>query len=312
MPVLADLWEPLNKWIDIYFPRFKDEGIPLPMGSEESGDIEALMTYLSSPQPFLDAATNLENEALFLRISEWLAHELFERQNHATGSEIPPSLAKLLECWHSSRCSIITLNYDTLIEAGLVTLTIGGPTRILPSDVYPVPIARIESRYASVLGGERRPTFELIKLHGSLNWYYSGDRSFAGEQIFDIGSIAPWSRSEPTDWSSIQERAAGLIPLVIPPTFAKSPFFNNTTVRELWTRASYRLAMPGKLIIVGYSVPPGDLQIRGLLDRTARVKEVIVVDTSPGVVDRVRNAIPGANVVDRLGSVGDFVDAYCS
>src|SRR5436309_12587613 len=114
MPTVAGLRKPLDRFLAEQAPRLlvgDDEQKPL------IDNVEGLLTYLASPQPFLSPAENLENEALFLRVSKWLSESIFQAQRHALGQPRPDWAVELLRRWNSDRVPVISLNYDTLVEA---------------------------------------------------------------------------------------------------------------------------------------------------------------------------------------------------
>lgn len=110
MPTVTELRHPLQQFLDT-LPR--NTALPA------IDDVDPLLSYLAVPQPFLSESENLENEALFRRVAAWLADELFRRQNRCLSEGVIPTwFRRLLRHWHDGRSVVITLKYDTLIEAG--------------------------------------------------------------------------------------------------------------------------------------------------------------------------------------------------
>lgn len=83
------------------------------------GTFETWLSRLADDQPQLSEAENQENLALFAHVVGVIAQELAERQRKALTQAAPAWLYELLSVLHYRRHSVITLNYDILVEAGL-------------------------------------------------------------------------------------------------------------------------------------------------------------------------------------------------
>jgi hypothetical protein len=142
-------------------------------------NFEAWLSQLAGDQPYLSVADNAENRVAFLRFSEAIAQILGERVNGVLANHYPEWLLELLSAAHHTRATLITFNYDTLIECLVAT-----PTGILgnPNEYGEVwqgvswteltgglpPWAPGDARLAS----SRVESVRLLKLHGLLNWYW--------------------------------------------------------------------------------------------------------------------------------------------
>ena len=86
------------------------------------------------PQPFLNQAENSYNRGLFLETTRWLAQFMFRRQQETLQNAIPDWLTSLLRTWHARRSTVITLNYDTLVESAVMSVALNAPSagRIMP------------------------------------------------------------------------------------------------------------------------------------------------------------------------------------
>lgn len=130
--------------------------------------------------------------------------------------------------------------------------------RLTFEDFYNVPIAHIGHRTASVLaGGRHEGTFELLKLHGSINWFHSGEVNGSG-QIYYLND----TDDAGVDWST---HTKDLQPLIIPPVLDKSRFFVHNSVKLLWNQARDYLENAKIVYIIGYSIPLTDLTVRLML-----------------------------------------------
>lgn len=263
------------------------------------GDLEGFLGFLATRQPFLREHENLENRALFLRVSEWLAEHIFNCEQHALASPPPEWLEGLVRLWHGEGSAVITLNYDTLVESSALEWLFKNEREV--ASVYAVELPVAEARRSAVLGGGEGPkTLRLVKLHGSLNWYYSGAEPFYGETIYDLQGHVGWQRPQPVKLAERRSKLPSAVPLVIPPTPSKSSYFENETVRELWRVARAALMEAQEMWLMGYSLPLGDQQMAALLATTCARKRIVPVNTDGKIVERVREVIPGANVDERF------------
>ncbi|MFY1669220.1 hypothetical protein ACN27G_04550 [Plantactinospora sp. WMMB334] len=321
MPLTSDLGA--NRALSASVRRLKIQHI---------GDVESILTLLSEPQPWLSEAENLRNRADFIAFSRTLHITIRSAQVKAIqkgGGSPPRWLSSLMMKWCADQTSVITFNYDTLLEKAftdtLKSEAQGIDKRDLPwlhSAIYAVPLPKIASpspmrrklvgattAMPSAFPRVQSPT--LIKLHGSLNWYYSGSESFFGEAIHDIGVRAFWKSSARDRKNAEMERySSGKVSLLIPPTAGKSPFFQNETVRAQWALAQQALRKAERIYIVGYSLPPGDHMVRHLLSYTVKPfrQEVVVVNPDNSVCKEVQSLTGGSPEYYSL--VSDFVTSY--
>ena len=160
---------------------------PVPSVLDNLGnDIELWMTYLSQRHPWLTTGDYYYNQMIAAHIRQHIERIIDDCTSRAVRSNAPTWLNSLLRSWHGRCATIITLNYDTLIERATGELRItDGIQRIMAEQMYPPYFANIASRSGAGLWGKKKlNTFSYFKLHGSMNWYYSGRDDFYGETIF--------------------------------------------------------------------------------------------------------------------------------
>jgi len=206
-------------------------------------DPELLLSYLSLNQPWKEPPEALEDEALFARVQKALAEFIADCEDHAFKNSIPDWAKRLVEYLHSDKISVITFNYDTVLERIVYKIEQqkGKSEDEWPRefDLYGLPLSVIWSREGATLMGIGVETSHLIKLHGSINWFYSGVEGFPGEQVYyrPINSDSPCGdrREHPFTLKNDTERLfKDKIPLIIPPVAEKSRFYGNRTIRTLW------------------------------------------------------------------------------
>ena len=273
-------------------------------------NIELWMTYLSQPQPWLRVPDIDLHRSLGGRIRRAIVEIIEERTELASATDAPDWLRKLITAWHLRQATVITLNYDTLVERAARHLKVSerrGP--VLPEDLYPPYFADIASRSgAGLWAREELQTFRLLKLHGSLNWHYSGREDFHGETIFfsDVPGFRPAADEAGRDALTrrLRSMAADKATLLIPPVAEKTTYFNNETVRALWKDAGAALRNAAALHVVGYSLPKSDLGMQFFLagNGPAAGAPVHVVDINADVPERYREFLQRADVED--GYVG--------
>ena len=259
-------------------------------------NIELWMTYLSQPQPWLREPEIDLHRSLGGRIRQSISSVIEARTTQASASPPPDWLRRLILAWHKREAVVITLNYDTLVEKAARDLRVSEKISTLhPTDIYPPYFANIASRSGAALwGSEALRTFRFLKLHGSVNWYYSGREDFHGETIFfsDVPEFGP-ARDEAAHYATnrrLRDMAADKETLLIPPVAEKNTYFNNETVRALWKDAAAALQDAAALYIIGYSLPISDLGMRFFLAGNSSADDslVHVVNTDTNILERYR------------------------
>lgn len=112
MPLLAELGEEVTARLD---PAVLPRGLRL-----APADFESWLSYLAGDQPWLDEPTRLDNRAAFLRVSLVLHDVVRERERQARADPMPDWFASLVARWHEDRATVLTLNYDMLVEAAYI------------------------------------------------------------------------------------------------------------------------------------------------------------------------------------------------
>ena len=283
-------------------------------------NIELWMTYLSQPQPWLREPDIYLHRSLGGRIRRSIAAVIEERTTQASASLAPDWLRRLILSWHRREAVIITLNYDTLVEKAARDLKVSeNISALLPVDIYPPYFANIASRSGVGLWGRNSDrTFRLLKLHGSVNWYYSGREEFHGETIFfsDVPEFGPVC-DEAAHYATtrrLRDMAADKETLLIPPIAEKTTYFNNETVRGLWKDAAAALQAAAALYIIGYSLPISDLGMQFFLAGSSPDADspVHVVNTDKNTLERYRKFLQRPDIrADYVGPDNPVVRLAC-
>ena len=203
MPCVRDLAPDLTRYLTIVAPE-----VPVEALLGKPPDVEALLGYLAEAQPWLGDSILHRNRAALTETVLWLADHIWNCQAAAMTEPAPQELEALIRIWHRNRTTVITFNYDTLVEAAFVSLReeLGlersdAPARCLSSLDLPTLASR--KGYA-MLSGEPERTFRLLKLHGSLNWMYAAERGGYGDAICDTLEIGGWGHDERRSFEEIR------------------------------------------------------------------------------------------------------------
>jgi SIR2-like domain len=300
MPLVKDLVAPLDEFL----ARSRGASVATFPHLE---NVEAFLSALAMPQPFLDDAANSYNSGLFIEVTLWLARWMLLAQQHTLGSELPGWLEGLVRSWHARRSTVITLNYDTLVESAVFSMDLHSPSagRVMPQFTYANPVRFAASEWAGTYNqyAGRMPTFTLCKLHGSLSWWRSGA---AQQPPLDVEVWKDaFNSSERAGWADIASRVMLGQPMLVPPVLAKTDYFDNELIRTNWRRAFHGLAQATTIVVMGYSFPSGDSQMAALLGSAIRENEgqqIVVVDPDRDVVDRVAEVgLPRTGLVRHFG-----------
>lgn len=128
-------------------------------------------------------------------------------------------------------------------------------SKITEPQIYQCELTHLASRTGGGLWGDifqESKTAKLYKLHGSINWYYTGAFDTASEQIY-------YSPAQSNDSSS--KEATGLIPVIIPPLLQKDSYYQNSVLKSQWQKLANELDTiedETEFYFLGYSFPPTD------------------------------------------------------
>ena len=167
-------------------------------------NFEQWLSYLVESPPWLSPSAQVRNRAAFLDVSKAVETVMERRQlmmlleqvgQERQGAEgCPRWLQRLVREWERYRTKVITFNYDQLVELAwlLYTKDIRGKSsdRSSSRDLYPVVLTPLTARggHGSFKASSNSPSdFQLLKLHGSLGWYYSGLHGPRGDIVHDRG-----------------------------------------------------------------------------------------------------------------------------
>ncbi len=303
MPTLRELTSTIKE-------RLKQAGdlsMPAPLGAGMEDDIELWMTYLSHSQPWLDKSSNQYNKALATRINQYIFEAISESTASVVTSSPPEWLPLLIHAWHQRSATVITLNYDTLVERAAIYRT---PIRL--KNIYPDSFSDISSISKALLGSDL-DTFKYYKLHGSVNWHYSGREDFYGETIYYSG-VTQWGGVDSQHEVESKNPASDKEVLAIPPVSEKTIYFNNEHLRGLWISAGRALAAATRVFVIGYSLPVTDMGMGFFLSHSLPAENTAwhVVDIDESILPRFEQLLAKQHVSDRYVHQQEPVSQFAS
>jgi hypothetical protein len=262
------------------------------------GDVEAWLGHLGSDEPWLEDSDNLRSRALFVDGVQAVHDIIVEAQSRAE-ADPPQWLLRLVTQWSHEQATILTFNYDTLLERALAKVVgargFGDLYQIALEQRQPVDAALYPSG-----GPSLRESPALYKLHGSINWLHGGERAPSTERFVLREDHIP---------SYLYE---DLAPFVVPPASSKSHYYDRAPLRVQWKRAAAALRQAKALDVIGYSFPPSDSGTRTFLGTTTGDSvPVTLVDPSPGARSRLSSIFPNRGEAPWFESVEEFVEATC-
>jgi hypothetical protein len=248
-------------------------------------DIEGWLSMLGSAQPFLDRSQNLANESKFLKAAVAIASAIESHQQESMATRPPRWLLQLCSVWYKRRCTLITFNYDTLVEWIAARL---GLDRYFPMVV------------------------PLYKLHGSI--HESWDSAVSGGDIRRAATVKLVGDRLPVpDW-----KAGGRYdPFLVPPVLSKHTFYNVPELRDRWLKAASAIRECESLSFWGYSMPNADYASAYLVSEALRdrdpLPDVYVSNLDPQqVVDRLTGlGLDVAGTFDGLSAIKEATEAFC-
>jgi len=296
-----------------------------------SPGFESWLARLAEEQPYLSQRENLERRALFFQVSEVMWEVMVERQDKVITQwedkdpRLEPRewLYEIVSLFHQRGSTVITLNYDNLVEHAAASSFLRGastkpgtesrPVRVhdlfdgLPPFLPPVEVvdevavSLTEFQPRTLRLARTVTTFSLLKLHGSLSWFWiPNDPSGVTLAAWNVAELG----RDLKDKEARRRDLPGREPFLVPPTTSKASYFETTVTRELWRRAYEALAVAKRVVLVGYSLPAADSTFLGLLADTIVGREIEVVVVNP-VADPVKEQLARLGVEEDIRKVDD-------
>ncbi|WP_155966684.1 SIR2 family protein [Paenisporosarcina sp. TG-14] len=209
-------------------------------------------TDLEQALHLIDLSSNLETEIILIT-RELISTKDLEIRRQVAMNEIDLPLSRLLNYLNvtTSPCiKLVTTNYDRLAEYAIDQASLN-------------PYAGFEGHYIKRFNGQIRRevrktnTVEVLKVHGSIDWYLSSDLRVM---------------SLPDDFHGISE----LTPVMITPGKGKYQHTHDDPFRSLITRVDELFAKSKSILIIGFGFNDAHIQPK-LLDKMRTTQTPILI-----------------------------------
>lgn len=303
MPTLRDLNELIPFGISDEFPHLRDHCrrfLELCNNQAEYLNIETLSTSILSAQIFPGMRESLYHSSLRFELLRFIASAI--RQDHVVDREsaeiLRDFLASCVNCPGEGirDTLLLSFNYDTLVEDVIAD------NEKLSKNVSVDYGVRIDPADRSAVRAPRTHTVDLIKLHGSLNWYAVKGASDSLD-LKNVCQVEPCDRSFPIYREDT--------PIYIPMAHAKESFLRGSLFNLLWSKADYYLKNAEEIYFLGYGFPKTDMNnLEFLLSHRERFKKVVVFE-KPGhpELDRLVGLF-GEDLVQSMDAK-NFLKEFC-
>ena len=259
MPTLRDLNELIPFGISDEFPHLRDycrRFLELCNNQAEYLNIETLSTSILSAQIFPGVRESLYHSSLRFELLRFIAGAI--RHDHAVDSESAAILRKFLAgCVNCPSEGVRDENIIADDPKMGASVAVDYGVRIDPAD-------------RSAVRAPRTHSVDLIKLHGSLNWYPVKGASDPLD-LKNVCQVEPCDRSFPIYREDT--------PIYIPMAHAKESFLRGSLFNLLWSKADYYLKNAQEIFFLGYGFPKSDMNnLEFLLRHRDRFKKVVVFE----------------------------------
>ena len=300
------------------------------LGNPENNpeNVEVLLTYLYQYMPWKDEASNLLSKSAFITLTEIIADYITQREKAMLSEEarLPEWSSQLANYLHKEKITVVTFNYDTILErisAKYIRLeglnNSEGKIRDIRNfyGLLLIPLISLSGNplYAHMGSCE---SYKLLKLHGSINWYFSGDENLPSQNVYYSDEISTYkpsplllcydSEDDPINEESekymedLNNLKLGFKRLIIPPVAGKEAFYNLRLLRVMWRQFFEAATKADEIYCVGYSLPITDLQTRIFFSTAIDIpgKKVYLVNRKCGskkLIDNYKQVLRNCELV---------------
>lgn len=264
--------------------------------------LEAMLSTVRASRTTAGKFGVSELQGMRSRLLEALSAVLEESADVAKGSspgrKTPCSFHAALVSALKAKDTIISFNYDCLVDHAL---RITGDRKWSARYGYSFPNpSRVEGH--AVWDAPNAPTahnksINLLKLHGSLNWFPFPDD--------DSGAIRLRERPYKQKGQKLYE--------IVPPEYVKS-VGTRPVFPTLWSHAELAIRKAKQLAFIGFSFTPTDLHVEALfrlaLADTSALKSAVIVNPTRDHRKRIRSILsPALEKGARVVQFDTFADA---
>lgn len=309
MPITSKLSEEVRDHARLAESKFGD--IEARVGKR---GFEGVLDSLTVHAPWRTKSERLHFQALFADVVEVVDECIGNAEAEARAEPLDPHLRALIVHWRAHRSTVVTFNYDVLIEAAYseVIATVPADERnpLAYSDLYPIGVEPAPGRAVSLLGAERaKDAFTLLKLHGSRSLATPASSTTRTDTTYAQTMIRGWE-IQPND--TYPDYFTGdLETMIMPPTSLKSEYVGNNIIDHMWKRAHVALSSTDHIIVIGYSLPEADILVRLMLQDSIHEREPRITVVDPDLDKRIRTHYENSlgRTVSGFKSLNEFMRA---
>lgn len=334
MPLVDELSLAVAGFHASYSTAARTSGLDTAISKLIQRNFEEALSYLAERKPWLEESENQKDKVRLLELTRNIRVVIARRQAAARediGAGRCDWIVPLFEYWHKNRSVVITLNYDTLIEEIIERIgtakrePVPHPVHHNSFSTHPLDALRVCNIYPGILkdawlgtnsGGfrnsfENQPSFRLLKLHGSVNWFKSDAPNADSDTISYVAGTAVPTTPVQGAPAAVEDKA----PYIVAPVPNKGGLVQHDSLRAMWREASEAIKWSRRIVIMGYSMPANDTLfiqlIRGNLFNSKPAIELVSPDKT--LLTKVTKMFDGEeSVVEQRFSeencVRDFVE----
>jgi hypothetical protein len=256
-------------------------------------DIEKVLSFLSA-HPFYYRTIPYEHRSVaYDELVELISLSLSKAlQEPSVSSETAHAYRKFVQHLTDTESTVITFNYDLLLEKLLIETTSWQPNYgygvhiPLTYEAMPTSPHTYLHQQLSEYTDMRWHKVTLLKMHGSINW---GTPTFVADKSEDIFQ-APVKDGIPESELAIKTDYGAPFtlqfkPVIVPPVLDKSSWLQNRSFRVIWNMAMEAVAEADQITFIGYSLPTTDFMaefmFRQGINLITKERKVTVVDPCP-------------------------------
>lgn len=292
LPMILNDDEIANSDIGKTVIQFIKDNFAFDSATNDYPHLESLFLFLDHFIQQNESLSKTYTNSVIHKIKEYLIkliHFIVNKETHSTNS-IYHKFWEAVEK-QNTNISIITLNYDTLLEqsfefmyerVGYIDysfhlMNYNKSEGLKYFNFWIDPRQPIETR-----SGYESVPFKLIKLHGSLNWKYCN--------CCNQTLLTPWDRNIDLNkgkltWYSQKSKTSyeyvcpldgtDLETLILTPSFAKN--INRQVITQLISEAGREIRVAKKIVFIGYSFSNADVHVRALFKKHLQPETEVVV-----------------------------------
>lgn len=262
----------------------------------DNPSFEQWLSLMSTDLPFLDTSINLNRRSWTMKFINEIGSILNEKVDSICQQQCPLWLKQFVHILTAEKAKIITFNYDTLLEIAINTekpvASLDNKRIIADEIVFPRPlnVSNIHTWGDLATLTPYSKAIQIIKPHGSLNWYRDADVHQNGINIYRLRERREFGNTQQAlSFAEEREEMTGMEYFLIPPSSNKAPYYAQSLNHRVWYAAFNALQKATRLIIIGYSFPETDFMVNEMMRQGGdNIRHITIVDI---VSSSIRNRI---------------------